>query len=113
MIPTRLPKIPRVAFRTPCVVVINQEGISEDGEPIEEVTIESKAIYSEKARQTMDAEKRIIRLEGYVVLDGDIAPGILIADGSVAIGNRTYKIYRSERPRNPDGTIHHTKLELM
>lgn len=114
MIPKKLPKIPKVAFCTPCHIIINQEGITEDGEPIEEIAIDTKCIYSEKAHNIMDAEKRIIRLEGYIIVDGDIAPSLpVIADGTVDINARVYKIYRSERPRNPDGSIHHTKLELM
>lgn len=114
MIPKKLPKIPPIAFSTPCTVVINQEGISEDGEPLQAFTFEGKAIYSQKAKQVMDAEKRIIRIEGSVIFDGNIAPNMPnLADGEVTVAGSTYKIYKSSRPRNPDGSVHHTKLELM
>ena len=113
MIPKKLPPIPKIAFTTPCHIVINQEGITEDGEPLKALELDAKCIFSEKARQIMNAEKKLVQLEGYIIIDGDIAPNILITDGTVIIYTKAYKIYRSERPRNPDGSVHHTKLELI
>lgn len=113
MISKKLPPIPKKLFNTPCKVVINNEGISEDGEPLEAVTIETKCIFVDKAKQVMDAEKHIIRLEGTLILDGDIAPGITIASGLASLNGNTWKIYRCYRPHNPDGSVHHTEIEVM
>ena len=36
-----------------------------------------------------------------------------ITDGEVFINGSKYKIYLASKPRNPDGSVHHTTLELM
>lgn len=101
-------------LRTPCVVTLNTEGLNEQGEPEAEFTWSGKSIFSEKSKTVVTADNRIVRLEARVILKGDIAPQIeVISDGTVQIGAKTYTIYRSERARNPDGSIHHTTLELM
>ena len=114
MIPKKLPPIPKVLFNMPCTLVIYQEGISEDGEPLEALTLETKCIFVDKAKQVMDAEKHIIRLEGQLILDGDIAPNIsTLSSGTATVNGIEYKIYRCCRPHNPDGSIHHTEIEVM
>ena len=114
MIPKKLPPIPKKLFNIPCTVVINQEGISEDGEPLEAITVETNCIFVDKAKQVMDAEKHIIRLEGQLILYGDIAPSIsTLGSGTATVNDREYKIYRCYRPHNPDGTVHHTEIEVM
>lgn len=98
----------------PCVIKLNLEGLNEQGEPEAAFTWSGKVIFSEKSRTTMTADQRIIRLEGQVIIKGDIAPAIeTISDGEVSIKEKTYSVYRSERARNPDGSVHHTVLELM
>lgn len=114
MIKKKLPPIPKKLFNTPCSIVINQEGISEDGEPLEAFKLDTKCVFVDKAKQVMDAEKHLIRLEGQLILDGDIAPDLsIIATGTVTINDREYKIYRCSRPHNPDGSVHHTEIEVM
>ena len=101
-------------LRIPCTVTLNQEGLNEDGEPEAALSWQGQVIYVEKAKTTVTADNRLVRLEGQIIAKGDIAPKIaLISDGSVEVAGRTYSIYRSERPRNPDGSVHHTVLELM
>ena len=36
-----------------------------------------------------------------------------ITGGIVKIDESEYQIYQASKPRNPDGTVHHTTLELM
>lgn len=36
-----------------------------------------------------------------------------ITGGIVKINDRKYEIYQASKPRNPDGSVHHTTLELM
>lgn len=95
-------------------VCLNTEGISEDGEPISSVENEGKCIFSEKAKRIIDAEGKQVTLLGKVIIKGDIAPSLkTISDGTIIINNKTYEIYASYRPRNPDGTIHSTEFEVM
>lgn len=92
---------------------LNQEGISEDGEPISAFTTEGKCIFSEKAKRIIDSEGKQITLLGKVIVKGDIAPTLKnVSDGVITINERNYEIYAGYRPRNPDGTIHHTEFEV-
>ncbi len=75
-------------------------------------TFETKCNYSEKSKQILDAERRLIQLEATVLMDGDIAPGVKL-EGYVEIDTINRTIYRSSRARNPDGTVNFTQLELM
>lgn len=113
MIPNKLRPIPKKLFNTPCSVVI-EDGITEDGEPNKLLDFKGKCIFIDKAKQIMDAEKHIIRLEGQLIIDDDIAPNLTaLATGSTTVNGREYKIYRCSRPHNPDGTVHHTEIEVM
>lgn len=105
---------PKWLANTPCVVTLDAVGLSEDGEQIPALTWEGNVIYSEKARTVMTADKTLIRLEGSVIIEGDIAPDLgVISSGSIIVRGKRFTLYRAERPRNPDGSIHHTTLELM
>lgn len=112
MLPSKLKPIPKVLFKTPCYISIN-ETINEDSEPVYEALYVGKCIVIDKAKQVLNAEKHIIRIEGTLILDGDIAPGVIIASGEVIVNNVTKKIYRCYRPHNPDGSVHHTEIEVM
>jgi hypothetical protein len=105
---------PDFLLNTPATVTLNGQGLTEDGSPELGVSWSGKCIYSEKAKTVVDAERRLIRIEGSIIVKGDIAPALeTLADGEVSVAGKQYRVYRSERPRNPDGTIHHTTLELM
>ena len=105
---------PNHLLNTPCTVVLNTEGLNEDGEPEAELTWSGNGIFFEKSKTVTAADNRIIRLEAHIILKGDIAPSVgVISDGSVSVNGRTYSVYRAERARNPDGSVHHTTLELM
>lgn len=105
---------PNHLLNTPCRVKLNGEGLNEQGEPEPAFEWQGKVIFSEKAKTTMTTDGRPIQLEGQVIIKGDISPELkLISDGEVSVNEKTYRIHRSERARNPDGSIHHTVLELM
>lgn len=92
---------------------LNQEGISEDGEPLSVFTGSGKCIFSEKAKRVIDSEGKQITLLGKVIVKGDIAPTLkTISDGTITINASSYEIHAGYRPRNPDGTIHHTEFEV-
>lgn len=95
-------------------LTLNSEGISEDGEPISSVELEGKCIFSEKSKRIINSEGKQVILNGKVIIEGDIAPSLkTVGDGEITINNRKYSIYAGYRPRNPDGTIHHTEFELI
>lgn len=98
-----------------CDVVIYQEGLSEDGEPLTSLNLENqKCRFVEMTKVIISSDGRKIQLVGKVILIGDIAPNTKkISGGQVIINDVKYEIYQASRPRNPDGTVHHTTLELI
>ena len=94
-------------------VSLNNEGISEDGEPIKAFASKGKCIFSEKSKRVIDTDGKQIVLLGKVIVKGDIAPKLKnISDGTIIINGSSYEIHTGYRPRNPDGTIHHTMFEV-
>lgn len=114
MIPNKLPQLPKKLFNQEWAIAIDQEGLNEDGEPLTAVVVTAKCWYNGKAHQIMNAEKQLIRLEGALIALGDIFPALSsVATGTVSKGDKTHKIYKCERPLNPDGTVYATVLELI
>lgn len=105
---------PDYLLTTNYTLSLNQNGISEDGEPISTLNKNGKCIFSEKAKRVIDAEGKQVTLLGKVIVKGDIAPSLKnVSDGVISINGKDYEIYAGYRPRNPDGSIHHTEFELM
>lgn len=98
-----------------CDVIIYQEGLSEEGEPLTSLGLKNqKCRFVEKTKIIISPDGKKIELIGKVILLGDIAPNIKkISGGEVIVNDSKYEIYQASRPRNPDGTVHHTTLELM
>lgn len=97
---------------TPILVTLT-DGIDENGAPNIATTFEGLCSFDEKAKTIRNSDGQLIRLEGRVSIGKDIAPELKIIEGSAVINGREYKIYKSSRPRNPDGSVHHTLLELI
>lgn len=97
-----------------CSVKIYQEGLSEEGEPLTSLNLENqKCRFVEKTKIVINSEGKKVELVGKVILLGDIAPNIKkISGGEVIVNSSKYEIYQASRPRNPNGTVHHTTLEL-
>lgn len=98
-----------------CNVIIYQEGLSEEGEPLTSLNLENqKCRFVEKTKIVINSDGKKVELVGKVILLGDIAPNIKkISGGEVIVNDSKYEIFQASRPRNPDGTVHHTTLELM
>jgi len=87
--------------------------LSEDGEPVEELVFDGLCNYSEKSRQILDAERRLVQLNAKAIIEGDIAPGRDIEGYVMVEGTIKRSIHRAARPRNPDGSVYSTELELI
>ena len=98
-----------------CDVKLYQEGLSEEGEPLISLDLKNeKCRFVEKTKIIISPDGKKVELIGKVMLLGDIAPNIKkISGGEITINESKYEIYQASRPRNPDGTVHHTSLELM
>lgn len=98
-----------------CDVILYQEGLSEEGEPLTSLNLKKqKCRFVEKTKIILSPDGKKVELIGKVILLGDIAPNIKkISGGEVIINDSRYEIYQASRPRNPDGTVYMTTLELM
>lgn len=97
---------------TPAIIKITN-GINSDGTDKVEKTISVKGRFNHKTIFTVDSEGRRIALEGKFYIGKDILPNGGKIAGVVVIDEKKYRIYQAKRPRNPDGTICFTKLELI
>lgn len=100
-------------LNTDYLLVLNEEGVTEDGEPKKALETSGKCIFSEKAQRIIDSEGKQITLLGKVIIKGDIAPLLkTVSDGAITINGCSYEIHAGYRPRNPDGMVHHTEFEI-
>ena len=105
--------VPAGVCTTPIKVVVT-DGINENGTPKQAAVFEGMCNYSEKSKNVLGEERRLITLKATALFPGDIAPGKDIAGKAIINnGTATRRIYRSSRGRNPDGTVNFTQLELM
>lgn len=104
----RLP-FPYLILVTPIKVYAETPG--ENG-VTEELIFDGKCNFSEKSRTTLNEQKQVVELTGRALFEGDIHPGKPIR-GFVMVGDVKKTIYRIRKPRNPDGSIFSTELDLM
>ena len=88
---------------TPCTIRLNAGGYTEDGEPMEAHSWTGKVNFSERAGRIQDKDGVWVKLSGVIHVKGDIVDGY----------GREMKIVSYSRPRNPDGSVNHTRLELI
>lgn len=106
--------VPNRWCKTPIHIVINQEGISEDGEPLKALEINTMCNYQDKAKKVLTEQQQLIEIEGTALFNGDIAPSLAsISSGTVVVNGVERRIFRGTKARNPDGTVNYTKLELV
>lgn len=100
---------PKMLANTPIEVWV--EGTNTDGDYEEKNIFEGKCIYTDKAKQVLNAERQLILLSGKAVIEGSIYDGLI--EGYVKVNGVKKKIYSIERPLNPDGTVFSTELSLQ
>lgn len=100
--------------KTPIKVIIEQEGISEDGEPLKAYELDLLCNYQDKAKTVLTAEKKLVEVTGSALFCGDIAPDLpVISGGKAIVFGVERKIATGQKARNPDGTVNYTRLELI
>lgn len=98
---------------TPCRIVL-QGGMSEDGEPETLGDWQGLVNFSERVRRVQNKDGDWVQLSGVIHVKGDILPGVVFKTGTAEVeGYGKRQIISYTRPRNPDGTVNHTRLELM
>lgn len=109
----RFPKLVPEKICTVPAVVVKTDGLNRDGSKKMTVVFSGKCFYSEKAKQKLSTDKQLITLSGEALFCGDIAPECPFIDGYCNINGREYKVYSSEKARDPDGNVNFTRLELI
>ena len=72
-------------------LVLNEEGVTENGAPKESFQTSGKCIFSEKAKRIIDSDGKQITLLGKVIIKGDIAPSLkTVSDGVITINECNY-----------------------
>lgn len=97
---------------TPATITLTR-GMSVDGEPQVAGTWTGNVNFSEAAKRVQDKDGLWVRLSAVVRAAGDIMPGVVFTEGTCIVGGNTHKVVGFSRPRNPDGTVNHTRLELI
>lgn len=106
--------VPKQLCRTDIQVNLHSGGLSESGSPMLEATLELKGNYQDTGRTVLTADKQLIQLSGIALFPGDICPDLpAIAGGTATVYGVERTIFRATKARNPDGTVNHTKLEMM
>jgi hypothetical protein len=106
-------KYPEWADVTPATIVLDGEP-SEDGSDSPALTWTGKVNLSETGKRVQDKDGRWVSLACVIHIKGDIFPEAEFKGGRVTVGayeNRTIVNY--QRPRNPDGSVNHTRIEVI
>lgn len=102
----KFPKPPSIMMNTDIEIVREIDG--EDG-VTEELIYKGKCYYEEGIRRVVNENKQVIELSGLVIIYDNIA----FDKAFIRIDGKVRTIYRTSRPRNPDGSIYSTEMELM
>lgn len=106
--------IKKIPYLTPnnatCKIVIS-DGIV-DGHENTKTIYEGKCFFSQAAKRVQNNEGIWVPLAGTIQIEGDIAPDLLVISGTASVNSSEEFTCRGTKRRNPDGSIHHTFIEL-
>lgn len=99
---------------TPVSVVINADGIDEDGAPVEGVSWYGNCNWQDHVAEVFAKEKAETEVHAILYIDGDPFPTMnVIAGGDVTTAyGEERSIVSGMKARNPDGTVNYTRLDL-
>lgn len=102
-----------------CIISISSEKPSENGDFPMVTAYTGRCNFSEKSRVVRTPDGEHVKMSCVLHIKGDIAPGVATFTGKATIqcdnllGVREMLIESVDRPRNPDGSVHHTRLGLI
>lgn len=100
--------------QTPIELSVEQEGLTEYGEPFASITYSGLCNYQDKARTVLTTEKKLIEITGSALFNGDIMPELpVISGGEAVIFGQKRRILEGRKARNPDGTVNYTEVFLI
>lgn len=105
---------PSAVCRTPIRIVIEGEGVDEDGAPAIAAVYEGRCLWQDGGETVLTAEQKLVRIAGRAVLPGDIAPDVPnITAGYGEIHGVRRRIAGGVKARNPDGSVNYTEVRFV
>lgn len=99
--------------KTELSLMIDTNGVNEDGEPIPSVKWSGKCNYQSQAKKIYTDKKVWVAVTGTCLIPKDIAPDLaVIASGTATLFGETRKIVSGAKIRNPDGSVNYTRIEV-
>lgn len=106
--------VPKKLCKTNIHLTLEQEGLKEDGNPLESFIYDGKCNYQDSAKRIYTSEKKVIQVGGCAMFAGDICPKLATISGGTAIVFDTNRnIIGGRKNRNPDGTVNNTEVWLV
>lgn len=102
----KFPKPPSIMMNTDIEII--QEIDGEDG-VTEALVYKGKCYYEEAIRRVLDENRQVIELSGLAI----VYTNLVFNKAFIKIDGKTRTIYRTSRPRNPDGSVYSTEMELI
>ena len=105
--------VPDAVCQTPIRLVIAQEGLDEDGAPIQALVCEGKCNWQDGGKTVLTPEQKYVRITGRAYFNGDIAPDLPnITGGYAEVFGMRRPIAEGFKARNPDGTVNYTEVRF-
>lgn len=100
--------------RTDIELELEQEGLTEYGEPLPAVFYSGRCNYQDKAKTIMTTDKKLVQITGSALFAGDICPDLsVISGGTAKIFGVERRILQGSKARNPDGSVNYTEVLLI
>ena len=96
---------------TPINIYLTRQ--DEDGEEVVYSSWNGKCNFSETSKTVQTSDGQWVHLTATIHIKGDIFPNVpVISEGYALFNGQKMPIYDVDRPRNPDGTVNHTRINL-
>lgn len=106
--------VPKRLCKTDICLKLDQEGLTEYGEPLEPFAYSGTCNYQDKAKTILTAEKKLVEITGSALFPGDICPELpVISGGSAEIFGVRRRVLQGSKARNSDGTVNYTEVLLI
>lgn len=106
--------VPDSVCKTPISIVIEDEGLDEDGAPIEAFSGDLMCNWQDGAKTILTGEQKYVRITGKAMFNGDICPDVpVISSGYGIIMGIKRMICDGIKARNPDGTVNYTEVRFQ
>ena len=99
--------------QTPITLVIEDEGLTEDGAPAEVFSAELLCNWQDGGKVELTPEQKYVRITGKALFPGDICPEVpVIAAGYGIVDGARRTIAYGSKARNADGSVNFTEVRF-